>query len=161
MKKFLVCALLLGLAASSAMAWDAAKQKNLGKDSNGMQWYILNYGRDENGIPFAVSRKYYTNTKIKNEMTELLMTKFNISSEKAGSLYFTEYGYEYNSDGTMFAVTYLRHYDMLGNEIHGTVYDDSSDSTKKTFVAVPAGQAVAKAAGYIFGNTTTKSAKKK
>lgn len=154
MKKLLVCALLLGLlvAVSPAMAADPV---NLGKDSNQMQWWLVNYGKDNNGVPFAVVRKYYTNATVKNETIELIMSKFGISSEVAGSLYFTEYGYEYTPDGKQFAVTYLRHYDGFGNEIHGTVYDDSSEATTKTFAAVPAGSTPAKAANRIFGTSSS------
>ena len=112
MKKVLSVALLVAIIvafASPVMAWDAAKQKALGQDKNKMTWYILDYGKDSDGVPFAISRKYYTNTTIKNETIELLMSKFGISPEVAGSLYFTEYGYEYNKDGSQFALTYLRH----------------------------------------------------
>ena len=125
-------------AALPAMAWDPEKQKNLGQDHVKMQWYLLDYGTREDGTPFAISRKYYTNETIKQETIELLMSKFAYSPEIAGSLYFTEYEFEYTKDGKQFATTYLRHYDMLGNEIHGTVYDGSSEATKKTFAAVDA-----------------------
>jgi hypothetical protein len=101
-----------------------------------MQWYLLDYGVKDDGVPFAVSRKYYTNESIKQQTIDLLMSKYGISSDVAGSLYFTEYEYEYSKDGKQFAVTYLRHYDMLGNEIYGTVYDDSSEAAKKIFAAV-------------------------
>ena len=156
MKKFAVCALIIGLVAVMAVpsfAWDAAKQKALGQDKNKMTWYILDYGKDANGVPFAVSRKYYTNATMKNDTIELLMSKFGLSPEKAGSLYFTEYGYEYTPDGQQFAQTYVRHYDMLGNEIHGTVYDDSSESAKKDWIALSAvaGSTPAKAAQYAVG----------
>lgn len=137
MKKFVVCALLLGLMvalASPVFAWEASKQKGLGQDANKMTWYILDYGKNDAGIPFAVSRKYYTNATIKNETIELLMSKFGLSPEVAGSLYFTEYGYEYTPDGQQYAMTYLRHYDMLGNELHGTVYEGEN----KTFASVAA-----------------------
>ena len=152
MKKFVTCALLLGLIVtlgSPVFAWDAAKQKSLGTDKNGLTWYLLDYGKDENGVPFAVSRRYYTNATIKNETIELLMSKFALSPEVAGSLYFTEYGYEYSKDGSQFALTYLRHYDMLGNEIHGTVY--GTDDNPKTFGGIPAGSIPAKAATYAVG----------
>ncbi|MBR4196138.1 MAG: hypothetical protein IKQ95_05435 [Synergistaceae bacterium] len=164
MKKFTVCALILGLVALMAVpsfAWDAAKQKQLGQDKNKMTWYILDYGKDANGVPFAVSRKYYTNPTIKNDTIELLMSKFGLSPEKAGSLYFTEYGYEYTPDGKQFAQTYVRHYDMLGNEIHGTVYDDSSEATKKEFIALSAvaGSTPAKAAQYALGRSVASETK--
>lgn len=165
MKKFAVCALILGLVAVMAVpsfAWDAAKQKALGQDKNKMTWYILDYGKDANGVPFAVSRKYYTNTTIKNETIELLMSKFGLPPEKAGSLYFTEYGYEYTPDGKQFAQTYVRHYDMLGNEIHGTVYDNSSDAAKKDFIALSAvaGSTPYKAASYALGKPVSTSTPK-
>ena len=137
MKKLIVCAILAGLlavAVSPALAWDAAKQKNLGQDKNKMQWYLLDYGKDENGVPYAISRRYYTNATVKNEMIELLMSKFGISPEVAGSLYFTEYRYDYTEDGKQYAMAYLRHYDMLGNEIHGTVYEGEA----KTYASVAA-----------------------
>ena len=156
MKKFAAFALILALVialGSPVMAWDAAKQKSLGQDKNKMTWYLLDYGKDEAGTLFAVSRKYYTNTTIKNETIELLMSKFGLSPEVAGSLYFTEYGYEYTPDGKKFAMTYLRHYDMLGNEIHGTVYDGSTEATQKTFAPIPAGSTPAKGAAYAMGKT--------
>ena len=46
MKKFAVCALIIGIIAVMAvpsMAWDAAKQKSLGQDKNKMTWYLLDY----------------------------------------------------------------------------------------------------------------------
>lgn len=153
MKKFVLCVLLLGLAvgiASPALAWDASKQKDLGQDHIKMKWWLLDYGKNNN-VPFAITRKYYTNTAVKEETVELLMSKYGISPEVANSLYFTEYGYEYTPDGKQFAVTYLRHYDMLGNEIHGTVYDNSSEATKKTFVAVDPKHAAGKSAAYAVG----------
>jgi len=101
-----------------------------------MQWYLLDYDTKEGEIPFVIVRKYYTNEKIKNDTIELLMSKFSITPEVAGSLYFTEYEYEYTKDGKQFTVAYQRHYDMLGNEVHGTVYDDASEATKKVFYNV-------------------------
>ena len=86
MKKLIVCAILAGLlavAVSPALAWDAAKQKNLGQDKNKMQWYLLDYGKDENGVPYAISRRYYTNATVTNEMIELLMSKFGHRGRQA------------------------------------------------------------------------------
>ena len=152
MKKFTMCALLLGLVialASPVFAWDESKTKDLGRDGNNMQWWLLEYGKNAEGKNYAITRKYYTNAKIKNETIELLMSKFGTSPEVANSLYFTEYGYEYTDDGKQFAMTYLTHYDRLGNEIHGTVYDDSSEATKKNFLGITG--IPAKAASYVFG----------
>jgi aminopeptidase-like protein len=128
-----------------AAAWDPEKRKSLGYDHVEMLWYILDYGVKEDGIPFAVARKYYMNDKIKQETVKLLMSKFDVSSELAGSLHFTEYGYEYTNDGKQFAMTYLRHCTMIGDEIHGTIFDDSSEETKKVFAAVDPNHASGKA----------------
>ena len=139
-RNFIVLALLAAMVCSAlpAAAWDPAKQKNLGQDHVKMQWYILDYGTKDDGTPFSIARKYYTNEKIKQDTVELLMSKFGYSAELAGSLYFTEYEFEYTKDGKQFATSYLRHYDMLGNEIHGTVYDNSSEAATKVFAAVDA-----------------------
>ena len=162
MKKFVLCALLVAMVVafgSPVMAWDAAKDGDLKRDANNMQWYLVSFGKDATtGVPYAITRKYYTNTTIKNETIELLMSKFGISPEVAGSLYFTEYGYEYSNDGKQFALTYLRHYDMLGNEIHGTEY--GTEENPKTFAGIPAGSTPAKGANYALGKTTTSTAKK-
>lgn len=163
MKKFVVCALLLGLLvalASPVFAWDASKQKDLKQDANKMQWYLLDYGKDSDDIPFAIARKYYTNATIKNETIELLMSKFGLSPEVAGSLYFTEYGYEYTPDGKQYAMTYLRHYDMLGNELHGTTYEGEA----KTFSPVAnAGlrHAITQGANLALGKNAVEAAPKK
>ena len=138
MRKGLLCALILGTAvaaSSPALAWDTAKQKNLGQDHIKMQWYLLDYGKKDN-VLFAVARKYYTNTSVKQQTVDLLMSKYSLSPEVADSLYFTEYGYEYTPDGKQFAVTYLRHFNMLGHQIYGTDFDNSTDARKKVFAAV-------------------------
>ena len=153
MKKFVLFALLVAVAvgiSAPAHAWDPEKQKNLGQDHIKMQWYLLDYGKKE-GVPFAIARKYYTNNTVKQQTIDLLMSKYSLSPEAAGALYFTEYGYEYSADGKKFAVTYLKHYDMLGNEIYGTIFDDSSDAAKKAFAALDGKSVPGKAAAYAFG----------
>ncbi len=160
MKKLLACALLVMMFASVASGAVTKKLQNLGQDSSKMTWYLTEYGTDDNGVPYAIARKYYTSDTVKKETVDLLMSKFNIPAEKAGELYFTEYGYEFTPDGKQFALTYLRHYDMLGNEIHGTVYDGSSDDKQKTFAAVTG--MPQKASNYALGKpqTTTTTTKK-
>mgnify|MGYP000943014547 CR=1 FL=1 len=145
----LLLAAAVGIAVP-AQAWDPAKQKNFGQDHIKMQWYLLDYGK-EGDVPFAVTRKYYTNNSVKQQTIDLLMSKYSISPEVAGALYFTEYRYEYTPDGKKFAVTYLKHYDMLGNEIYGTVYDGSSEATQKAFLAVDPKSVPGKAVGYALG----------
>ena len=162
-QKLIVWALLMTMVCSAlpATAWDPEKQKNLGQDHVKMQWYILDYGTKAEGTPFAVARKYYTNESIKQQTIELLMSKFGYSAEVAGSLYFTEYEFEYTKDGKQFATTYLRHYDMLGNEIHGTVYDDSSEAAKKIFAAVDPNSTPGKGVGLAIPKAAPKPAPKK
>ena len=97
---------------------------NFGKDANKMQWYLVNYGKEKEK-PFAVARKYYTNPEEKKKTEDLLVTKFSIEQEKASTLYFTEYRYVYSADAKQFALTYINHYDMVGDIIKGTEYEES------------------------------------
>ena len=96
---------------------------NFGKDANKMQWYLVNYGKAEEKR-FAVARKYYTNPEEKKKTEDLLVTKFSIEQEKASTLYFTEYRYVYSADAKQFALTYINHYDMVGDIIKGTEYEE-------------------------------------
>ena len=162
-QRFIVGVLLVAIVCSAlpAMAWDPAKQKDLGQDHVKMQWYILDYGTKADGTPFSVARKYYTNEKIKQDTVELLMSKFGYSAELAGGLYFTEYEFEYTKDGKQFTTAYLRHYDMLGNEIHGTVYDDSSEATKKVFAAVDPNSTPGKGLALVMPKSAPKPAPRK
>ena len=140
--RFVVLVMLVAIACSALPSMavnldrNPDKEVSLGQDHVKMSWFITDYGTKEDGTPFAVTRKYYTNETIKKETIELLMSKFSYEAEKASSLYFTAYEYEYTKDGKQFAVTYLGHLDMLGNVIHQTVYDDSNEAAKKTFAAV-------------------------
>ena len=112
----------------------------LGQDHAQMTWYLLNSGRTSGtGDPFAVVRKYYTNVGVKNETIELLMSKFGLDAEKAGNLYFTEYVYHYSKDLQMFAVGYIRHYDMVDQIIHRTEFDGLTNETMLTWVGVVQG----------------------
>jgi hypothetical protein len=157
---FVLLAAVMVCSALPAMAWDVEKQKNLGQDSVKMQWYLLDYGTEGN-VPYAIARKYYTSESIKQQTIDLLMSKYGLAPELAGGLYFTEYKYEYTPDGKQFAVTYLRHYDMQGEEIYGTVYDDSSEAAKKVFAAVDAKHATGKGAALAVPKTAAKAPAKK
>jgi len=114
----------------------AERQVYLGMDHVGMLWYIMDYGIRENGTPFSVTRRYFTNETIRQEIIEILMDRFDIPPEIANTLYFTEFGYEYTQDGTQFAFTYIRHRDQLGNDIHGTIFDNSSEDSMRTYASV-------------------------
>ena len=112
---------------------------SLGQDHVKMTWYMVASGKIAGtGAPFAVTRKYYTNAGIKDETIELLMSKFGTDAEKASSLYFTEYIYNYSTDHKTFAIGYIRHYDMVGNLIHGTEFDGRTEATKQAYVNVDA-----------------------
>ena len=125
--------------------FDPQKQVYLGLDHVGMLWYIMDYGIGEDGTPFAVTRRYFTNEDIRQEIIEILISRFGHSREIAGTLYFTEFGYEYTEDGRQFAITYIRHRDQLGNDIHGTVNDDSCENTRRVFADVVHNHAVGRA----------------
>ena len=139
----------LACSASSATEFDAEfapeKQTYLGLDHVGMLWYIMDYGISEDGTPFAVTRRYFTNESIRQEIIEILISRFGHLPDVAETLYFTEFGYEYTPDGRQFAVTYIRHRDQLGNDIHGTVNDDSCENTRRTFADVVHDHAVGRA----------------
>ena len=108
----------------------------LGQDQVKMTWYLVAYGKEADGTLTGTVRKYYTNQGIKDETIELLMSKFSLSAEKAASLYFTEYIYNYSKDNKTFAVGYIRHYDMVGTLIHGTEFDGLTEQTKPAWANV-------------------------
>lgn len=151
---------LLAVVFSALPAMAAKEPVDFKQDHVKMQWWLVDYGTKDNA-PFAVVRKYYTNETIKRETIDLLMSKFGLSPESAGSLYFTEYMYEYTPDGKQFAVVYQRHYDMLGEEIHGTVFDGKTENTKKTFAAIDAKHATGKSVAYVFPKAPAKAPAKK
>lgn len=119
---FVLALLALFLSVSAAFASAAPQPVNFGLDANKMQWYLVNYGKNDDGH-FACTRKYYTNPEEKKKTIDLIVEKFAVDQETASGLYFTEYGYVYSADGKEFAVTYVNHYDMVGNVIKSTEYD--------------------------------------
>ena len=145
--KFMLLALLITLICSVLYAseFPPERQRYLGLDHVGMLWYIMDFGIREDGTPFAVARRYFTNETIRQEIIDILVTRFGHSPEAAGTLYFTEFGYEYTQDGTQFTFTYIRHRDQLGNDIHGTVFDNSSEDTMRTYQSVDPSHAVGRA----------------
>ena len=140
MQKFVVLAVLAAVAATAfpAVVWSQDKPVNLGLDHVNMQLWIVDYGVRVDGTLFSVVRKYYTSEGIRQETIELLMSKFGCPPEVAGNLYFTEYWFEYTNDRSQFATAYLGHYMQRtqDNLIHETVFDDSSEDTKKTFAPI-------------------------
>ncbi|MDR2176100.1 MAG: hypothetical protein LBO82_09240 [Synergistaceae bacterium] len=161
-KSVVILVLLLTAVCSvlPAEAWDSAKQKNLGQDAVKMQWYLLDYGT-ENGVPYAIARKYYTSESVKQQTIDLLMSKYGLAPDLAGGIYFTEYRYEYTPDGKQFAVAYLKHYDMQGEEIHGIVYDGSSEAAKKVFAPIDPKHATGKGSALAVPKAAPKTAAKK
>jgi len=139
-KTFILLAFLftvkLTCSAAHAAEFPPERQRYLGLDHVGMLWFIMDYGIREDGTPFAVTRRYFTNEDIRQEIIGILVSRFGHSPEVARTLYFTEFGYEYTPDGTQFAMTYTRHRDQLGNDIHGTVFDNSSEDRMRTYQPV-------------------------
>ena len=121
---FVLALLALVLSVSAAFASAAPQPVNFGQDANKMQWYLMTYGKNDDGIHVATARKYYTNPDEKQKIIDLIVEKFGTEREFASGLYFTEYGYVYSNDGKSFAVTYLNHYNMVGKEIRSTVYPE-------------------------------------
>ena len=142
MKKLMFLMTVIVVLAISSVAVPASElvdgNVSLGQDHVKMTWYLVAYEKasQETGAPSATVRKYYTNAGIKNETIELLMSKFGLDAEKAGSLYFTEYRYIYSSDLKKFAVGYIRHYDMVGNLVYGTEMNGQTEETKLAWVAI-------------------------
>jgi len=148
---FILLALLVALTCSTSLAAEfktefaPERQAYLGLDHVGMLWYIMDYGIREDGTPFAVTRRYFTNEDIRQEIIEILISRFGHLPEAAGTLYFTEFGYDYTQDGRQFTITYIRHRDQLGNDIHRTINDDSCENTRRVFAYVVHDQAVGRA----------------
>ena len=121
LKKFLlmmiVCSAFVFPASSESGAADLKKVANLGEDKNKMAWYIMDYGRDSKGLSFAVARKYYTNTAIRQNIINTLISRYKVDEEKANGLQFTEYRYEFTEDGRQFKEIYEHHYDRSGKRI--------------------------------------------
>ncbi len=145
--------LLLALFVFGSVSSAAVQPVNFGQDHVKMQWYLVNYG-EENGVHFANARKYYTNPDVKAETIALIVEKFGTDQEVANGLYFTEYGYVYSKDGKSFAVTYVNHYDMVGNAIRATKYDEGS----REFIGMSKDMIPFKAYAYATGKAPAKPA---
>ena len=148
--KFILLALLAAVVFSVSPAMAAPEMPvNLGLDHVNMQWWIVNVGKRDDGTPFAITRRFYTNETIRQDIVEILMSRFGHLPEVAGALFGTEYEYEYTMDRRQFAVTYLRHYDMVGRLIHGTDFDNSREDRMRTYNAVDPNHAVGRALALI------------
>jgi hypothetical protein len=149
MKKLILLSVVIFMLAVSCAAIPAIAGEladgnvSLGQDHVKMTWYLVSYEiAEDTGAPIGVVRKYYTNAGIKDETIELLMSKFGLDATKASSLYFTEYVYNYSVNHKMFAVGYIRHYDMEGLLIHGTEFDSLTQQTANVDPKGPSGLAL-------------------
>ena len=125
---------------------------NLGLDHVNMTWWIVNAGVREDGTPFAITRKFYTNEAIRQDYVEILMTRFGHPPELAGALFGTEYEYEYTRDRSQFAITRISHFSQPrfdGTLIHETIFDDSGEGRMRTFQPVDPNHAVGRALALI------------
>ncbi len=122
MKKYFVLLLLLLVFVPGAFADDddqlSAQQKNLGRDRAGLQWWIVSYGPDSSGW-YAIAREYYTEAGAKSATVNALSSRYGVPYDRANALYFTEYRFEYTSDGGQYTEVSRVFYDMLGEEICG------------------------------------------
>ena len=146
MRKFLAFILVM-LFASSAFADDETdfiQQKNLGRDRAGLQWYVLSYGSHGSGW-YAIAREYYTNNDAKAETVGKLSGRYGVQSDRAQELYFTEYRFEYTSDGSQYTEISRKYYDKLGEEICGY------ESGYSTYSPVVVNTVHSKGAAYAMG----------
>lgn len=124
MKKFFAfSSLIILLFAASSFADDevdeqySPRQKNLGKDRTGIQWWIVDFGTSASGY-YAIAREYYnTNAAAKSELVYALTTRYGVSQSRAEDVYFAEFRFEYTSDGRQYTEVSRVLYDMRGEEI--------------------------------------------
>ena len=124
MKKFLAFSsfILIILFASCSFADDPdeeafVRQKNLGRDRAGIQWWIVDFGTNMSGY-YAVAREYYnTNAAAKSELVYALSSRYGISQSRAEDVYFAEFRFEYTSDGRQCTEASRVLYNMRGEEI--------------------------------------------
>ena len=146
-----VCSALPAMAAVRPMAVNPDRIINLGLDHVNMQWWILDYGTRDDGTHFSIARRYFTNESIRQDIVGILVSRFGHPREVADTLFFSEFMFVYTPDGSQFATEYLWHFDMLGNAIHGTVWDNSCADTMLTFAPVVPAHASGRAIARILG----------
>lgn len=144
MKKFLALILFLMSASGAFAAGAFTQQKNLGKDRAGLQWWLVEYGSGTSGY-YAVAREYYTSAGVKAEVVGGLSSRYGVPQDRANALYFTEYRFEYTSDGKQCAEISRVFYDMVGKEIF------AYRAGEKVFNPVTANTVQSKGAAFAMG----------
>ena len=125
---------------------------DLGRDHVNMQWWIVNVGVRDDGTPFAITRRFFTNETIRQEIVEILMTREGLTAENAGALFGTEFEYIYSPDRRQFATVRVTHFSQPrigGNTIFETIFDDSREDRMITFHPVDPNHAVGRAAALL------------
>ena len=157
MRKIFATVVMLFVATVSAFAYTSSfndstvdKRVEIGTDSAGMQWYLIDYGTNNAGY-YAVARKYYSNRNLKSSTVEQLISRYSIPERKARELFLTDYRYEYTSDGLRYAEVYRRFYDSFGGMIMGIEFDGSSMARRKTFINVVRNTIQSKGLAYATG----------
>lgn len=151
MRKFFAVIFILMLTLPAGAEDAFVKQIQIGRDGAGMTWWLIDYGVNYN-TPYAVAREYYTSEAVKNDTVEKLISRYSVPEGTAQKLYFTEYRYEYTSDGSQSSEVYRRHYDMLGNLIYSFDFDNTTESRRKSFVNVRKNTIQSKGLAYAVGN---------
>lgn len=155
MRKFFAVILMLMLVFPANAENTFVKQITIGRDGAGMTWYLTDYGVQHN-TPYAVARKYYTSEGVKHETIEMLISRYSVPENRARSLYFTEYGYEYTSDGNQYAEIYRRHYDMMGDLVYSLEFNNSTGARRKYFLNVVKNSIMSKGYAYAVGRLKSK-----
>lgn len=137
----------------SALPVEAAQMPvDLGRDHVNMQWWIVNAGVRPDGTPFAITRRFFTNETIRQEIIEILMTREGLAAEDANALFGTEFEYIYSPDRSQFATVRVTHFSQPrvgGNLIFETIFDDSREDRMRTFHPVDPNHAVGRALALI------------
>ena len=83
-------------------------------DWRGFRWGLLDYGIDENDVPFAVIAPidiFHPHTSVRRKFIDLLVSSYGLSREEASIINRVEYYYEFTSDGEKYALADARFYE--------------------------------------------------
>jgi len=152
-KKTIILSALLVVMVFSALPVSAAQLPlNLGPDHVNMTWWIVNAAVRDDGTPFAITRRFFTNETLRQEIIEILITREGVDPEIAGTLFGTEFEYIYSQDRGQFAVVRVTHFSQPrigGNLIFETIFDNSREGRMIEFQPVVQGHAVGRALALI------------
>ena len=101
---------------------------------------LLDYGIDENDVPFAVIAPmdiFHPHTSVRRKFIDFLVSSCDLSREVASIVNRVEFYYEFTSDGEKYALADIRFYEkQLSGELSTTsrlLYTYSIDESSKKF----------------------------